>query len=246
MAVGDENVLPAVVIEVEKLYAKGKKRNTDWPKVRRASHVGEFAVVVVVVEVVAVVGKIRLNDVGPAVVVVIGGVNAHAGLFFAVGAVGCAGLSANFRESALAIIVVEHAGRGIVGDVKIEAAVAVVVEPDDAQSVIGVRINVQLFSDVTKSAVAVVVIKAVASTSQATRPARNRDSSILAEWAFAKFRQVFEIEIDVVNDVKVEIAVVVVIAECRAGSPTAFVPDTGFLGDIGEGSVAIVAVEHAA
>src|SRR5436190_22798314 len=111
MAVGDENVLPTVVIKVEKLYAKGKKRNTDWPKVRRAGHVGEFAIVVVVVEIVAVVGEIRFNDVGPAVVVIIGGVNAHASLFFAVGAVAGTSLGANLGQSALAIIVVQHTGR---------------------------------------------------------------------------------------------------------------------------------------
>src|SRR5437660_11515664 len=155
VAIGDEDVLPAIVIKIEKLYAEGKKRNADWPKVRRAGHVGEFAVVVVVVEVVAVVGEIRFNDVGPAVVVVVGGVNAHASLLFAIGAVACASLRTNFRESALAIVVVEHAGRRIIGDVEIEAPVAVVVEPDDAQSVIAVRINVQLFSDVTEGAVAV-------------------------------------------------------------------------------------------
>src|SRR5437667_4270090 len=132
MAVGDGNVLPAVVVEVEKFYAEAKKRNTDWPKVRRADHVSEFAMVVVVVEIVAVLGKVRFDDVGPPVVVVVSGVNAHAGLFFAVGAVGSPGFGANFRESSLAVVVVEHAWGGIVGHVKIEAAVAVIIEPDHA------------------------------------------------------------------------------------------------------------------
>src|SRR5436190_5779125 len=132
VTIGDENVFPAVVVEVEKLYAKGEMRNADWPKVRRAGKVSKLAVVIVVVKVVAVVGKIRFNDVGPAVVVIIRRVNAHASLLFAVGAVGGAGLGTNFRESALAVVVVKHARGGIVGDVKIEAAVAVVVEPDDA------------------------------------------------------------------------------------------------------------------
>ena len=59
-----------------------------------------------------------------------------------------------------------------------------------------------------------------------------------------EFRQMFEIEIYVVNDVKVEVAVVIVISECGAGAPSAFVSDTGFLGDIGEMQAAVVAVEH--
>ena len=89
------------------------------------------------------------------------------------------------------------------------------------------------------------MIEPVASALEATRTARDRDATILAKRAIAEFRQVLEIEIYVVDDVKVEMAVVVVIAERRAGSPAAFVADTGFLGDVCESSVAIVAVEHA-
>src|SRR6266536_1263240 len=111
MAVGDEDVFPAIVVEVEKFNAEGEERNADRAEVCGPRHVGEFAVVIVVVEVVAVVGEISLDDVGPAVIVVVGGVNAHASLLFAIGAVGGASLGTNFRESALAIIVVQHAGR---------------------------------------------------------------------------------------------------------------------------------------
>src|SRR6266480_4771667 len=111
MAVGDQDVLPAVVIEIKKFNAEGEIRDANWAEACRAGEIGELAVVIVVVEVVAVVGEIRLNDVGPAIVVVVGGVNAHAGLLFAVGAVAGASFNANLSESTFAVVVVKHAGR---------------------------------------------------------------------------------------------------------------------------------------
>src|SRR5258708_4006032 len=101
VAVGDENILPAVVVEVEELQAEAEKRNADGAEVGGAGKVGERAVVVVVKKIVGVVGEIGLCDVGPAVIVVVGGIDAHAGLFAAIAAVGDPGLYADFGKSSL-------------------------------------------------------------------------------------------------------------------------------------------------
>src|SRR5205823_391430 len=90
---------------------------------------------VVVIEIVAVVGKVGLDDVGPAIVVVISGVDAHSGLLASVGAVRHARLRAHFVESAVAVVVIKQAWRRIVGHVHIEAAVLIVVEPKHTQPV---------------------------------------------------------------------------------------------------------------
>ena len=65
---------------------------------------------IVVVEIVAVIREIGLHDVGPAIVVIIFRVHAHAGLFASIAAVGDAGFRAQFGEPSLAVVVVEHAG----------------------------------------------------------------------------------------------------------------------------------------
>src|ERR1017187_3424373 len=118
VAVDDEEVGPAVVVVVEKLCAKTKIGSADGSDTRGARDIGELAVVVVVVEVVGIVGEVGLDDVGPAIAIVVGGVDAHASLLAAITTVGDAGLDADLGESAFAVVVVEQAGRRVVGDVK--------------------------------------------------------------------------------------------------------------------------------
>ena len=72
---------------------------------------------IVVIEVVSVVGEIGFNDVGPAVVVVIGGIDPHARLFATVGAVGHTRFRTHFGEVPLAVVVIEQARGRIIGHV---------------------------------------------------------------------------------------------------------------------------------
>ena len=62
----------------------------------------------------------------------------------------------------MAIVVVEQAGGRIVGDVQIEASVFVVVEPEDAETVITVGIDAELLGYIGEGAVSVVVIETIA------------------------------------------------------------------------------------
>ena len=117
---------------------------------------------IVVIQVVGIVGEIGFDDIGPAVVIVVGGVDAHAGLLASVGAVGDARFRAHFGETAFAVVVVKQAGRRVVRHIKIEAAVEVIVQPENAQSVVASGIDLQLLGDIGEGAVAVVVIKPVA------------------------------------------------------------------------------------
>ena len=109
MAVGDENVFPPIIVVVEELHAKTKKRNADGPDTRRAGQVGELAVVIVVIEVVGIVGEVGFHDIGPAVVIVIRRVNTHAGLLAAINAIGHAGHDSRLCEAALAVVVIKQA-----------------------------------------------------------------------------------------------------------------------------------------
>jgi ribulose kinase len=66
--------------------------------------------VIVVIKVVGIVRKIRLDDVGPTVMVVVGCIDSHSSLFTTVCAVCDTRLSPSFGETALTVVVVEHAG----------------------------------------------------------------------------------------------------------------------------------------
>src|SRR5581483_5753957 len=87
MAVANEDVRPAVVVKVEKLYSEPQEGNADRTEMRRSRHISKFSVLVVVIKVVGVVRKVGLDDVGPTIIVIIGGVNAHARLLSTVTAV---------------------------------------------------------------------------------------------------------------------------------------------------------------
>src|SRR5690242_2093673 len=105
MSVSHKYIHPAIVVVVEKLHAKPKKRNADRPKSGGPGLVGEAAIVVVVVEVVGIVGKVGFHQVRPAVIVVIGAVHPHAGLGQAVSAESDSGLHSYLREPSFAVVV---------------------------------------------------------------------------------------------------------------------------------------------
>ena len=71
MAIGDEDIRPSVIVEIYKLRAEAQGRNANWPKSRRPGHIRELVAVIVVIEVIGIVGEVRLHDVRPAVVIVI-------------------------------------------------------------------------------------------------------------------------------------------------------------------------------
>src|ERR1039458_2443564 len=162
MTISDENVRPAIVVVVEKLRAKTEIGIADGSNPGRSGQVSEFAVVIVVIEIVVVVGKIGLHNVGPAVAIVVRRINAHAGLFMPIGTVRHARLGADFGKSTLAVVVVEQAWRRVVGYVKIEAAVFVVIQPQDSEPVVTFGVDAEFLGDIGESAVAVVVVQTIA------------------------------------------------------------------------------------
>src|SRR5262249_51828459 len=96
-------------------------------------------------------------------------INSHAGLFSAVGAICDPGLRSRLCKSALAIIVIEQAGRRIIGYVKVQATVPIVVQPQHSQTVIASFIYMQFVGHVGERSVAIVVIEPVAASLQSSR-----------------------------------------------------------------------------
>ena len=243
VAVGDEDVEPAVVVHVEEADAPAEVAGVD----AEAGEVGvvvEVAAAEVQIEGVGVAGEVGLDDVEEAVAVEVSDGNAHAGLGLAVGRVGDAGLDGDVFEGAVLLVLVEGGGGGVVGDVDVGPAIVVEVGDADAEAIgaDGVE-DARFFGDVGEGAVAIVVVEDVFTTLQAGWAAGDLNAFVGAAGGFGVGRGL-DVEVDVVGDEEVEMAVAVVVEEGAAGVPTGGgLEEAGFGGDVGEGAVAVVAVE---
>src|SRR5258708_37635125 len=134
VAVGDEDVLPAVVIVVEEKTAEAQSYERRAANLRARSFIHEQAVAFVVVEREHLVGKICNDQAGAAGAVVIGGIDAHASAGNAVFAEGDARGNSALFEGAVLLIQVELVGLRVVGDQDVGPSVVVVVEDRDTET----------------------------------------------------------------------------------------------------------------
>src|SRR5262249_10354050 len=127
-----EKILPAVVVVVEKASAPAGIRK------RRASHAGgagdvrEDAASAVLKQHVALIGKIGHEDIGAPVIVVVGEIDAHSGKRPSIVVEADICFQGDVSKGSVAIIPIEEALHGIVGDVDIGPAVAVEIGEGDA------------------------------------------------------------------------------------------------------------------
>src|SRR5216684_6417043 len=159
VAVANENVGPAVVVEIEKAAAPAEILGV-FAEAGLVGGIFEIGATEIAVERRSVAGEIGFDEIEIAIEIVIGGRDAHAGLGLAVGAEGTAGFEGDVGEGAVLFILIEGAGGGIVGDVDVGPAVVVEIGGEDAEAVgaVGPE-DAGFFADVGESAVAVVVIQ---------------------------------------------------------------------------------------
>ncbi len=103
MPVDLHNVRPTVVVVIEEAAAPRHVLVVD-PDARREGHVAKSPIAIVAIKVAGVVGKVGLENVEPAVAIVIGHADAHARLLVAVFAVGDARDHGHVRERAVMIV----------------------------------------------------------------------------------------------------------------------------------------------
>ena len=109
------------------------------------------------VERVSLVGQVGHHDIRPAIVVVVGEVDAHAGIGLPFGVHRNARLQADLLEGSIRLLVEEKLRHRVVGDVEVDASVAVVVRNGDAES-FGRLVEPELMRNLGEMTVAVVVI----------------------------------------------------------------------------------------
>src|SRR5208337_1424119 len=185
MPVGHEEVLPAVVVEVEEPDAVAHNLGMA-AQTGGKSHVAESAVTIVVIQVRRVVGKIGFGEVQEAVAVVVCSGNGHPALGFPFAAEGDAGQLRKVGKSPVVVVVVKNAGGGIGSHIQVGPAVVIVVEGDYAQRVDGaLQQNSAGATHVGERPVAVVVIEVVSAGLESPRPTGGRNALVLAELAVA-------------------------------------------------------------
>src|SRR6266850_1892586 len=132
MTIDGENVRPAVVVVVEEARTPADIGCADRGNFGCIGNIGEEQRLVVTVESGVLAGKIRNEDSELAGVQVVADRYAHGAEGNAVIVEGHPSLQADFGKGAVLVVVVEIISGGIVGDEKVEPAVAVHVGPDGA------------------------------------------------------------------------------------------------------------------
>src|SRR6185437_9162754 len=97
-------------------------------------------------------------------------------------------------EPTFTVVVIKAAGGRVIRNIKIETAILVVIQPNEAEAIVGFGVNAQLVAHIGKRAIAVIVIEVIARALQTPRAARNRDAAILAHWTAAERGQVAQVE----------------------------------------------------
>ncbi len=174
------------------------------------------AVAEVEVERVCVSGEVGLDEVEQAVAVEVADRNAHARLGFAVGRESDARFDGDVFEGPVFLILVIRSSGGVVGDVDVGPAVIVKIGDRDAEAIgaDGVE-DAGLFRYVGEGSIAVVVVEDVLAALQAGRPAGDLDAFVGACAGLGK-RRGLDIEVDVVGDEEIEVAVAIVVEEGAA------------------------------
>ena len=134
VALGNEQIFQAVVVVVHELDAPAGVRTRDHAQSGTARFVGEGAASGVAIEGIFLLGEVRNNKVGIAVVIVVCEIYAHAGIGSAIFIHSGSGGDGYFFKAAIVLVVEKKFGNRIIGDCDVGVAVVVEIGDGDAQA----------------------------------------------------------------------------------------------------------------
>ncbi len=245
VAVGDEEVQPAVEVGVEEGDAPAHRLEAGRGQARGAAHVLEEPVAQVPVEGLGVVGEGGEHEVQPAVVVVVAGVHPHPRLGPPLRVDGDAAQEADALEPAVPAVVVEEVGGRVVGHEEVDPAVVVVVGGEDAEAVAPRRVREAVgVGGFHEGAVAAVLEEQVGFAGQ-PRGAHHHLGASSPGHRSLRLHDVVPGGAHVARHVEVEIAVAVGVEERAAGAPASR-RDAGLGRHVRERPVAVVPEQEVA
>ena len=238
VTVGYQQIEVAIVVKVKEPRAKAHVRPPDTPQGRFGADIRKGAVALVAIEGIVLVFKMRGEQVGPAVVVVVAPSHPHARLDLSAAAVGQAGWEGAVGKATIAAIAIKKVRARVVGYEQVGPAIGVGVRKQDAQAVAGGGVVEARPSGDVGKLVAVVAIKHVRRPGQSPRADKDLDSLPLRPQVLDRSR----IKYGIARHVQVEVAIAVVVGPSRACAPMRR-SHTSRCAHIGEGH-AVVAKEH--
>ena len=220
MAVGDNQIRPTVVVEVQRRCAPPHvlcaHRQTAFYGL-----VGKIVLAPVVIERGRVVGEVCLEYVQHAIMRKICRRYAHAGLFGAVVAVCNARLNTYLFEQLSTEIVVIKARRRVTRDINIRPTVVIEVSHQRTKAVIHLCCcDMKPVGDVGKMTLFIVLVKRDRFARQTARAAHHRQTLPPAFRLFSGMWRLTEIEIDIVRYHQIEKSIAIEVDEGTSGTPS--------------------------
>ena len=218
MAVDVQNVLPAILIDIEKGRAPAEKLRMN---AESGAHrdIGKRHLAQVAIERRRVVGEIGLEDIELAVAVVVAGGGTHAGLLAAVFVQGRPGHDTLLGKRTVPTVVKQQAGGGVASDKDVGPAVVVVVAGEDGEAVVTLGGgDAGRFRNIGKLT-AIVAQQRHALARQPAGPAG--DGQTLPDTLVfrARLGRVGGVELEIVGEEQVEVAVPIIVEEGAARGP---------------------------
>src|SRR4051794_32217271 len=143
------------------------------------------------------------------------------------------------------IVAIKDGRGGVAGDVDVGPAVFVVIESGDGETVVTVgSLDTRGFADVFELSVTEIAEERVWGVGEPAGTAHDCDPLPHASRTCARLRGGGEVEVNVIGDEDIELAIAVVVDEGAAGAPLfAGSGGAGLFGDVAEGAMALVVEE---
>ena len=218
MTVGEEQVQPAVVVEVQEGSPPAQPPGVD----AHAAHEGPVvavAVPAVAVQRRGVPGEVGLEDVHEPVAVVVANRDTHPRLGLAVLAERATGANPDVLEGPVMAVSVQGCRVRVVGHVKIHPPVVVEVQRGDTEpeGALGLR-DPGAVGHVLEPTITQVAVEDVGASGKTRRAASHLHALVPAQTRIGR-RCGLQVEVDVVGGKEIQIAVPIVVQEGTAGAP---------------------------
>src|SRR5580700_11207031 len=172
MPAGNENILPPVVVVVDKSVAPAEERNCGHGQANIAAHIGKAEIAFIAIEDFVVVGEGGVQNVEPAVIFVVAQRNPHACRVASFTVHRVARLKTKIFKSPVTFVAVEIVRHRVVGYQQFGAAIPVEIRKYRRKSEVAGRIgHSRLDAHIGEGTVTVVVKEVVMLSFQSSRPA---------------------------------------------------------------------------
>src|SRR5271166_6224258 len=247
MAVGNNQVLPAIVVIIEKSSAPAEEWNCRFGYPHLITDVCKVGVTIVAIKRVVIVGESGVVEIGEAVVLIVANRDAHGGGFTSAFVEGKTGGIADVFKCAVTLVEIEVIWGGVIAYQQVGQAVTVETYKDRSKSVVTVVVSdARPFTYIRKCSIAVVMEEVIRLALEAARPAHYVFAAKLAETIsnalVAGGRGIGQVIVNVAGNKKVKAAIAVIVSPCGAGGPVTE-SDSGLFRYIGEGAVVVIVVK---